>query len=122
MTGRRCRTNEVLRALRQPVVALCAVLLLSNLLIPAATLAPGQAVAGAFCLPGGPLAPDDGGSGGLHPFATCCVSATMALLPAALAAPSSCGAAATGPLAAPADTVRAARRAGALRIRAPPFS
>jgi len=122
MQGHCGRSSEGLRALRRPLVALCAVLVLANLLIPAAILSPGPAFAGSMCLPTGVAQPDEGGSAPIHPFATCCVSAAMALLPAPLAVPASREAAAAGPIAIFADTRRAARRVGAGSIRGPPDS
>lgn len=111
-----------LRALRQPVVTLCAVLLLANLLIPAATVTPAAAGEGFICHGIAPAPAEGGDTTHRHPFQTCCFSAAVALMPGALAAPPEATPAAFAAPAAVAATIRSARPAGSARIRAPPLS
>ncbi|RAH99893.1 hypothetical protein DLJ53_19320 [Acuticoccus sediminis] len=108
------------RALRRPLVTLCAVLLFANVWIPAFSV--GVLSPGLICHGAGPVTPDAGGKTTGPRFQSCCFSAVVALMPEAVPTltvraapgtqqPSRLVAAVTGP-AAP----------HAFRIRAPPIS
>lgn len=113
-----------LRALRQPLVALCAVLMVANLVTPVASF--GAATLGDetfWCHGGAPQARGDAGAPAAgHGFQHCCFSAAMALVGEAglLTLPAT-----PRPLAAlpffP-QRARTARIAGTQRIRAPPLA
>ena len=119
--GRRQTFAGALRALRRPFVALCAVLLVANLVIPVASFASDSEPA-AFCHGAAPGAgpTGEGGSQNHRAYQSCCFSAAVALSPAQAVQPAL---RAGCPQAAPHFLQRqlvATRLPGARQIRAPP--
>lgn len=110
---------QFLRAVRDPLVALCAVLLLGNHLVPVATFAAEDGFH--ICSAASPQS-HDGDGGAHHRFQSCCFSAAMGVVPAAMAEPLPHRALAFAALKPLAEHVRAARPARSARIRAPPLS
>ncbi|MCF3934556.1 hypothetical protein L1787_14200 [Acuticoccus sp. M5D2P5] len=117
----RMTAAQRLRALRQPLVALSAILLVSNLLLPVAAFS-GGSVAGVFCYGAGPYAVDGDDTSSDRHFQTCCFSAAVALLPPGGMASEACPQAPQGTIAPLTERIRAERLAGSARIRAPPVS
>lgn len=118
--GNKTTVAQALRALRQPLVTLCAALLIANLLIPVASFA-GGIEQHAFCHGADPATDTDSAPNN-HAFQSCCFSAAVALSPEPIAQPAvgtSCPQAAPLPLT---RRLAASRLPGARQIRAPPAS
>ena len=105
--------------MRDPLVALCAVLLLGNHLVPAATFAADDGFH--ICQSAAPQ-DHDGAGGAHHRFQSCCFSAAMGVVPAAMAEPLPHAAVSFAALKPLGEHVRAVRPARSARIRAPPVS
>ena len=112
--------SEALRGLRQPLVALCALLLVANHLVPVASFA--ADASGFVCHGASQAAPEGDGAGDQHRFQTCCFSAAMGLLPAALTEPAGRPPCPSVSLPTTAAPLHSARATPSNRIRAPPLS
>ncbi|UOM32674.1 DUF2946 family protein [Acuticoccus sp. I52.16.1] len=119
----RASVPQALRALRSPLVALCALLLLANHLAPVASFGADHPST-ALCHGAAPTGSSDdgGGAGDRTHFQSCCFTAAMGLVPAAVVAPTRgapCPRSSLPGLSAP---LVAASAPSHKRIRAPPLA